>query len=210
MNLAVYHMVLSVGGDERRRLDVEATEIELFDTTQYMHQIDDDTGCSSWPPALAAASGGQTHQPYGGVRHGCRGIQANDAASSDHKVSSSWCQEFTDLGVDLWVMEDYGAMDERWKLRHRVVLPWQLSVTLERPLLIEGGDDGDVIMHGNHQWLGDVQYNIKRFVVTVKPPDVLLLSRNMLRESLLPQTFFNNQQLHPNPLATVSLPLLKD
>uniref|UniRef100_A0A0E0EFW1 F-box domain-containing protein n=1 Tax=Oryza meridionalis TaxID=40149 RepID=A0A0E0EFW1_9ORYZ len=93
--------------------------------------------------------------------------------------------EFMDLGMDLWVMEGYGAMDERWELQHRIVLPWQLSATHKRPLLVKGGDDSDVIM-GTTYGLG--VYNAKsktfRVVITVKPPDALLLSRNMLRESL--------------------------
>uniref|UniRef100_A0A0D3GUQ3 F-box associated domain-containing protein n=1 Tax=Oryza barthii TaxID=65489 RepID=A0A0D3GUQ3_9ORYZ len=54
--------------------------------------------------------------------------------------------KFTDLGMDLWVLEGYGVMDERWEFWHHVVLPWQLSATLKRPLLTEGGDSGDVIM----------------------------------------------------------------
>ncbi|XP_066168322.1 uncharacterized protein [Oryza sativa Japonica Group] len=121
--------------------------------------------------------------------------------------------KFTDLGMDLWVLEGYGVMDERWELWHHVVLPWQLSATLKRPLLIEGGDSGDVIM-GTTYDLGvyNVKSKIFRVVVTVKPPDALLLSRDMLRESLVPHTFFNNQQ--PNPTRyvtkkTTCLPLFR-
>lgn len=121
--------------------------------------------------------------------------------------------KFTDLGMDLWVLEGYGVMDERWELWHHVVLPWQLSATLKRPLLIEGGDSGNVIM-GTTYDLGvyNVKSKIFRVVVTVKPPDALLLSRNMLRESLVPHTFFNNQQ--PNPTRyvtkkTTCLPLFR-
>lgn len=55
MNLAVYYVVFSVDGDEPRQLGVEATGIELFGTKP-IHQIDDGTGCSSWPPALVASS----------------------------------------------------------------------------------------------------------------------------------------------------------
>lgn len=121
--------------------------------------------------------------------------------------------KFMDLGMDLWVLEGYGVMDERWELWHHVVLPWQLSATLKRPLLIEGGDSGNVIM-GTTYDLGvyNVKSKIFRVVVTVKPPDALLLSRNMLRESLVPHTFFNNQQ--PNPTRyvtkkTTCLPLFR-
>uniref|UniRef100_A0A0E0EFV9 F-box domain-containing protein n=1 Tax=Oryza meridionalis TaxID=40149 RepID=A0A0E0EFV9_9ORYZ len=208
MNRAVYYMVLSVGGDEPRRLDVEATEIELFSTTQYTRSM-------MTPGALHGHLHWLQH-PEGRLTNHMAVFNMVDETfkqMTSPPVTSKFfadllatdkflmASEFTDLGVDLWVMEGYGAMDDRWELRHRVVLPWMRGVTLERPLLIEGGNDGDVIM-GTAYGLG--VYNVKsktfRIVITVKPPDALLLSRNMLRESLVPHTFFDNQQHHPTCL----------
>ncbi|EAZ41013.1 hypothetical protein OsJ_25499 [Oryza sativa Japonica Group] len=156
LSVAAHHQAaegLSVGADEPRRLDVEATEIELFSTTQYTRSM-----------MTPAALHGHLHwlqHPEGRLTNHMAVFNMVDETfkqMTSPPVTSKFfadllaidkflmASEFTYLGVDLWVMEGYGAMDERWELRHRVVLPWMRGMTLERPLLIEGGNDSDVIM----------------------------------------------------------------
>lgn len=121
--------------------------------------------------------------------------------------------KFTDLGMDLWVLEGYGVMDERWELWHHVVLPWQLSATLKRPLLIEGGDSGDVIM-GTTYDLGVYNVKSKIFRVARCPSPVTEHAQGEPSAT----HFLQQSTTKPNPLcykknnllSIVSLPLLKD
>lgn len=104
------------------------------------------------------------------------------------------------LFVDLWVLEGYGggaATEGTWERRHRVEVPWPV---VERPLLVVGGDGGDVVLGHNP---GVVAYNLRsRTVRQVAGVDAsrggprLLPSHHVFRESLVRHGFFQ-ARLHP-------------
>lgn len=115
--------------------------------------------------------------------------------------------ELGDLAFNLWALEGYtGGSDEMtsWVLRHRVEVSWRA----ERPSVVSdvGDGSGDVVLGSSY---GVVAYNVRsgaarRVVIDDEEEDVsersddekLLLSRSVLKESLVRHGFFGARP-HP-------------
>ncbi|KAI5008721.1 hypothetical protein ZWY2020_009769 [Hordeum vulgare] len=221
---APYYCVFSAGADEPRRLSVQATYIaeqpviafdqaglDLAGNRCFLHLMTPAVlhGHLHWLEHMEA---GLTDQmvAFDTVSETFRRMPPPPLTcekKNSHLLvadGSLMASEPGHLFVDLWVLEGYGggaAAEGTWEHRHRVEVCW----SVERPLLVAGGDGGDVVLGHNS---GVVAYNLRsRTVRQVVGGDAstgdthLLPSRHVFRESLVRHGFF---EARPHP----GLPLL--
>ncbi|XBI89348.1 hypothetical protein VPH35_027171 [Triticum aestivum] len=215
---APYYCVFSAGADEPRRLSVKATDIEqtiIFMAADQATRARIRSFKNLKPPAvlhghlhwLEHMEAGLTDQmvAFDTAVETFRRMPPPPVTCKEHSQllvadGSLMASEPGHLFVDLWVLEGYGGgadTEGTWERRHRVEVPWPI---VERPLLVAGGDGGDVVLGHNPGVVAySLSYRTVRQVVGVdasRDGTRLLPSHHVFGESLVRHGFFDARP-HP-------------